>query len=76
MSETLDQVLMQIQQLFTGRPVWLIILLALVLTFVFRFVLTKLFKLALNVVFFILIFVLVLLGLSYFFNGMSVSIPN
>ena len=76
MSETLDQILLQIQQLFIGRPVWLIILLALVLTFVLRFVLARLFKLVLNVVFFILIFVLVLLGLSYFFNGMFVSIPN
>ncbi len=76
MSETLDQVWMQIQQLFTGRPVGLIILLALVLTFLFRFVLTRLFKLALNVAFFILIFVSVLLGLSYFLNGVFSGVPN
>jgi len=76
MSEALDQIVFQIQQLFSGRPVWLIILLALVLTVVLRFVLTRLFKLALNILFFILIFVIVLLGLSYLMNGAFSGVPN
>lgn len=76
MSEAFDQIVFQIQQLFSGRPVWLIVLLALVLTVVLRFVLTRLFKLALNVVFFILIFVIVLLGLSYLLNGAFSGVPN
>lgn len=69
MSETLEYVQLQIQQLFSGRPVWLILLLALILTIVLRFALAKLFKLALNVVLFVLIYVIVLLGLSYLLNG-------
>ena len=44
---------------------WIILVVALVLTIILRFVLVKLFKLVLNLFLFALIYFVVLLGLSY-----------
>jgi hypothetical protein len=75
MTDALHEILYQIQQLFSGRPVWLVILVALVVTVILKVMLSKLFKLALNVIFFVLIYVLVLLGLGYLLNGGFASVP-
>lgn len=75
MTDALQEILFQIQQLFSGRPMWLVILVALLVTVILKVMLSKLFKLALNVIFFVLIYVLVLLGLAYLLNGGFASIP-
>ncbi|MEQ9824331.1 MAG: hypothetical protein ABQ298_08100 [Puniceicoccaceae bacterium] len=75
MSDTLQHIIFQIQLLFSGRPVWLVIVVALVVTMILKVMLSKLFKLALNVIFFVLIYVLVLVGLGYLLNGGFASVP-
>ena len=65
MSNAIDQIIVQIYALFQGRPMWIILGLALILTIILRFALVKLFKFALNLFLFALIYFAVLLGLSY-----------
>ena len=55
----------RVSSLFQTYPVALVLLVALVLAFILRLVLLKGFKLVLNLLFFVLIYLLVLLGLSY-----------
>ena len=65
MSNAIDQIVIQIYALFQARPMWIILVLALILTIILRFALVRLFKFVLNLFLFALIYFAVLLGLSY-----------
>jgi hypothetical protein len=65
MPEIFQQAWYYVQQLFSGRSAVGVVFLALVLTVILRFVVVKLFKLALHIVVFVLIYVCVLVGLGY-----------
>jgi ABC-type multidrug transport system fused ATPase/permease subunit len=63
--DALEPYLNQLINLFDNQASWWVFLVALVATIALRVVLFKLFKLALNVIIFALIYLLVIVALSY-----------